>query len=387
VVGQARRALFRRRGGEPGHTSCGPRRRADQKAALTNATVYSPQPFHLYNRANRKIRTFPASSSSLLNLPTELQDEIISHLDIGTVFCLATCSQSLFYLCRTRILSLLKSQCGQLAGTSLICIGHYLELDDFPPGMTWQSAMEPKMAALRKQLDDDGEDGRGSLYDVADHFSVLAQPSGSFVTKSMSAAQLSAFRISITKLPRTNQKDLNLLLDFDHRRFYPNSPDWILRNLTTKEYVPRSVVAFHENDTGPFAARGVGLGDALLTRICWSSDPSCALRAAWSMDPAVVQRAWDMTRGAWAGHRFDITLLDAVEGKEEHGWTDVSQSVVEELSGVWEGDYGAGWRLRYTGEKSAADNEPFTPAVRFPFQQHLFFPYAGQAASYAIART
>jgi hypothetical protein len=46
-------------------------------------------------------------------------------------------------------------------------------------------------------------------------------------------------------------------------------------------------------------------------------------------------------RGIWAGHRFDITQIDALDG--ENGWKDVTESVYDELVGIWKSKYGANW--------------------------------------------
>jgi hypothetical protein len=292
---------------------------------------------------------FPESSSSLVNLPTELLEEIISRLDIGSLFCLATCSQFLFYLCRNRIVSILKSQCGHLAGTSLVCVGGYLDADDYPPGMDWQSKMEELQKEFR---DGPGTRHLGSekpepalLYDVAQDFARIEKPNGSLAYESMPSEQFNEFILCLDNLPHANQKDLDFLLNFDHRWFYINSPDWVLRNLTTKEFVRRSVVAHGSN--GPFTCGGVGLGEVLLSRICWSSDPSAAMSCE------------GIHRGIWAGHKFDITLMEAFEG--EVGWKDVSESMHDEITGIWQREYGDDWEkawcFRYGSKVGNLDDE------------------------------
>jgi hypothetical protein len=127
---------------------------------LLPVPLYRPSPtFH--HRTHSNLKTFPENTSQLVNLPTELLDEIISRLRIDSLFCLATCFQRLFYLCRNRIVSLMRSQYGRLAGTSLICVGDYLAAGDYPPGIDWQ----PKMDELQKryQEDSDCSDGHGTV--------------------------------------------------------------------------------------------------------------------------------------------------------------------------------------------------------------------------------
>jgi hypothetical protein len=261
-------------------------------------------------------------------------EEIISHLCIGSLFCLATCSQFLFYLCRNRIVSLLKSQCGGLAGTSLICVGDYLAPDDYPPGIPWRSKMEKVQKTYQDKPAPEGSATQKlalkTLYDIAGiDFSVIEKPNGPAAYSSLSSEQSKGFRDFLDKLPRPHQRDLEFLMHFDHEKFYPKGPEWVLRNLTTKEFVRCSVVAY--GSKGPFTGGGFGIGEVLLARICWSSDPHC-LRD-------------NIHRGIWAGHKFDIVVMDAIEG--EVGWEDVSQSAFEEIKGIWKWEYGEDWEKEW----------------------------------------
>jgi len=48
-------------------------------------------------------------------------------------------------------------------------------------------------------------------------------------------------------------------------------------------------------------------------------------------------------RGLWAGHRFDITIIDrhkqgSLEGTE---WKDISEKVVNEVEGIWRKEFTA----------------------------------------------
>ncbi|KAJ1648970.1 hypothetical protein IWQ61_009798 [Dispira simplex] len=88
--------------------------------------------------------------------------------------------------------------------------------------------------------------------------------------------------------------------------------DSVLRNLVTKEYVSKN--------SSPYT-----LGHLLLTRICWSSVAS--INMEWG--------PYDIHQGVWAGHRFDIVTEETFD---KEGWTDVTQTVVEELRSVFEAD-------------------------------------------------
>ncbi|KAA8899216.1 hypothetical protein FN846DRAFT_990621 [Sphaerosporella brunnea] len=242
--------------------------------------------------------SFHVSASPLLNLPTELLDEVIVYLPLPQLFVLALCSQRLYYTCRSRIMSVLRPRCGQLAGTSLICIGEYIDAGDYPPRIDWI----PKIEELEKQLastlgnesradSEDGDDfgytdplrtakANPNLFHLADAFYEMV-PQDSDVSRTLTKALVNSPFCSLFFEPH-KYLPFNLSLEFRGLRsfasgvLYPNSVEWILRNLTTKEYVRRSAVGPVVN--GPFSyGGGGGLGHVLVSRICWSSDSSTAM--------------------------------------------------------------------------------------------------------------
>ncbi|KAM0445324.1 hypothetical protein ACHAO4_009736 [Trichoderma viride] len=119
-----------------------------------------------------------------------------------------------------------------------------------------------------------------------------------------------------------------------YRDYFPRDQPWILRNLTTKQFVRAEAIALKlEFIKGPHII-GLGFGEVLLSRISWTS-------AALNMeDPANIRR------GIWAGHCFDITTLTRHERKTngDAEWTDVSDEVVTEIATIWESYFGADWR-------------------------------------------
>ncbi|KAJ1643939.1 hypothetical protein IWQ61_010474 [Dispira simplex] len=94
--------------------------------------------------------------------------------------------------------------------------------------------------------------------------------------------------------------------------YWLTDDDCVLCNLVTKEYVCKS--------SSPYT-----LGHLLLTRICWSSVASTAMGCG----------PYDLHQGVWAGHRFSIIEKDTFDND---GWTDVTQTVVEELRSVFKAD-------------------------------------------------
>ncbi|KII95831.1 hypothetical protein PLICRDRAFT_231146 [Plicaturopsis crispa FD-325 SS-3] len=112
---------------------------------------------------------------------------------------------------------------------------------------------------------------------------------------------------------------------------------WVLRNLTKRVYV--RVAAFKSEqdraDDGlpedevqlEFSDAGAHIGDVILSRICWSSDPSC------SMDKRDSER---LTRGVWAGDRLDVVTLAALDSEP---WKDITEEVREDLISLWDHEY------------------------------------------------
>ncbi|KZV79620.1 hypothetical protein EXIGLDRAFT_846375 [Exidia glandulosa HHB12029] len=109
--------------------------------------------------------------------------------------------------------------------------------------------------------------------------------------------------------------------------------DTVLRNLTTKEYVRGEAFAqsLADAEAEDWDIRW-DFGDLLAMRICWSYDPSASL-------------AYDrgITRGRWAGHRFDIVLKDALphdaDGNVLPEWTDVSDAILDDAWHLYEVDH------------------------------------------------
>jgi hypothetical protein len=93
--------------------------------------------------------------------------------------------------------------------------------------------------------------------------------------------------------------------------------------LTTKEFVRSEAIALK-----PGYIRGpkmlvLGFGEVVLSRICWSSEERPGVNA-------------DISRGVWAGHRFDITTLARHQAETIAAeWTDVSDEVAREIEDIW----------------------------------------------------
>jgi hypothetical protein len=158
---------------------------------------------------------------------------------------------------------------GSWAGDRIICVGDYVD-SYLPDGMLTE--------------DEINEAGEKNVYEVAREYTEVTS-------------------FDLPRLPDA----------FGHDRV------WVLRNLSKREFVRNNALGDKTtNILGP-AGGDPGLGDALLSRICWSSDPSGS-----------KDLCDDITYGVWAGDRFDIQPIDTVENEDD--WKDVSEEVAEDVA-------------------------------------------------------
>jgi hypothetical protein len=112
-------------------------------------------------------------------------------------------------------------------------------------------------------------------------------------------------------------------------RFFPRDQPWILRNLTTKEFVRSESIAVTPSFISGPQIKYIGFGEALVSRICWQSTP----------------QRYGIDRGIWAGHCFEITTLarHKRDTKQEE-WKDVSGEVANDIARMWESGRCPNWR-------------------------------------------
>ena len=123
------------------------------------------------------------------------------------------------------------------------------------------------------------------------------------------------------------------IVQANYAHVYPQYPDdrpdrllptgSILLNKTTMEYVRGDILPY-----------GISLGHVVLMRICWSSHPDVG-----------IQNGNYLSKGAWAGHRFEI-IQEGMQLDQETGWTDVGRGVLREITRLWETILGEDWRWR-----------------------------------------
>ena len=197
-----------------------------------------------------------------------------------------------------------KKRVAPWAGDRLICTGDYAEWNRLPPKMLTEDERKEIKALDDKSRYPGGYGGLGFMRDTK----------------------------AVLYTGALHDKYIKRFAPEDRKRFeelyvpqFPVREDWVLCNLTRGLYVRASAIATLSK--GPSAVsplmpkRQPDLGHALVTQICWSSDPSgCVIG----------------NQGRWAGNRFCITTLDRMpsppEGKE---WVDVSGKLVRCVENVW----------------------------------------------------
>ncbi|KAF9464920.1 hypothetical protein BDZ94DRAFT_1255563 [Collybia nuda] len=215
---------------------------------------------------------------------------------------------------------------GSWAGDRLICVGD--SGDDVPKGIfnddeTREFARMTQRETLG-DIDPDGEDDEYEQYDL--DYIDLYEVAGEYFEE-------------------------NRMIRFE-RDGFANDKVYILRNLTKREYVRHDAIMIYRDEfEGPYLINSVrgdrpGLGEVLLSRICWSSSTSASMMYDYE--------GIGITRGAWSGDRFDIQMIDIIE--DSANWKDVSKEVVEKLFEIWTAQWeGESWKTNGREEDSESE--------------------------------
>ncbi|KAF3764035.1 hypothetical protein M406DRAFT_260898 [Cryphonectria parasitica EP155] len=277
-------------------------------------------------------------------LPTEVHHLIFTHLaSVEDVVCLGLTSRYFWAVSQEYIHDYYASFLGQWAGENIVCVGEDVMPGDFPPGLfSAQEREELGSKTIDIPWDDDDPDeiAYPAVPFTLHHFT---SPSVSRIQKKVDLHSEST-RIYFDCRERNSHKDpafsssTRSALIIRKSDYLPQDEHWILRNLTTREFIRGDAVALKpEYIHGP-NMDVLGFGEIIMSHICWSTSSS-----------ANMSYKGGITRGAWAGHCFDITTLgrhnSETQGTQgEESWRDVSEEAMREVAGIWESEYGSGWR-------------------------------------------
>ncbi|KAI0098950.1 hypothetical protein F4776DRAFT_676583 [Hypoxylon sp. NC0597] len=295
---------------------------------------------------------------TIFSLPPELHHLIFSHTEnIDDVVCLAVTNRHFWEVGREHIDKYFASFFGQWAGKNIVCAGKNVQPGDYPPELF--SAQEIAHLGRKKfnvpvakvPITDNFFDITEGEDNSSDETPDLPFP---FTLHHFGLRSVSKWQPIWMDIERNARdiyrrcqhrnaiyclkKDQGLLLkrsaiEVKESSYFPENERWILRNLTTKEFVRSESIALNpEFIHGPrISVRG--FGEVVMSRIFWTTSPTVK-----------VGEAENIFRGVWAGHRFDITTASRHEEQtKRETWSDVGVEVAKEIESIWAWKFGPGW--------------------------------------------
>lgn len=261
------------------------------------------------------------SPKSLFNFPSEIHHQIFSFLDIvEDVLRFSLTNQYFWAVGLSHIEEHIVDSLAPWAGQRIICVSDKSDPRDFPPNILSATEAE-EVKELNKVNDLD-------TFSIWHNYKKVSGP-----TLSQRLQRWFLEYEASHHMGSATRAEIMMGLDPEILEFYPRHQRWILRNLTTREYVRGEVIALKgEFIHGP-QIEIFGFAAVLISRICWSTEPE------------KIGGGDNIIRGKWAGHRFDITPLAWL--KEEHdgeGWKDVSNDILREIDLILAGQVGDDWR-------------------------------------------
>ncbi|KAJ8127848.1 hypothetical protein O1611_g5789 [Lasiodiplodia mahajangana] len=300
-----------------------------------------------YNNEQKNEDPSPvATGSGLCSLPVELHHRIFFFIPfIDDVVSLGMTNQYFLSIALHYMEDYYVSSLGAWAGKNLVAVGEYVQPGDFPPGLFSAEELEAEFEAFR-QLQIDVPD-----YKEYDAEFVPEEPFTlwHFTCQKVSEPSGLEYPINRAMRLRTHCRHRGMRRDsawpsveehmyVDTQAYLPRDEQWILRNLTTKQIVRSEAIALSPDYIQGPHMEFLGFGEVLLSRIAWSTDPSVNMKDTTNI-----------SRGVWAGHRFDITTRSKHETETGgDGWIDVSDEVKTEIADIWENEFGADWRDQIT---------------------------------------
>jgi hypothetical protein len=256
----------------------------------------------------------PSPLSKLESLPSELLASIIDDavLEKRDLMALALASETLW----EHVLSHVEKECSlakpSMAGVELACTGTYLI--DLPESFAQGELARSSVEIWRGGYMCEARKVNWAAVEGYDAVEETPEEAWRFAWKAH--AELASFPARLAR---------KLGVEFLGRcsALRGSSPDalWVLRNLTTREYVrcrpgegPMEKRGFVDCEDGRVKVR---VDDVLLLRICWTKVGD------WD-----DQEGLGIYRGQWAGHCFDIVMWERLDGVE--GWRDCTGEVLDQ---------------------------------------------------------
>jgi hypothetical protein len=263
--------------------------------------------------------------SALESLPAELIAMILVEpsLKKRDIIALGLASTSLWL----HVLQHVERHCwltaAPLAGVEIACTGTYLR--DLPESLATGNLVKSSVRI--------GEDGSTCTEGKINWASLSTYDFVCENSKKTWSAAFKAHNSRTASIPATLARKMAVELSSRCSAHQTASPraTWVLRNLTTKEYICCR--------PGPASQRGRGyvdhpdvarlrVDDVLLLRICWIRSPT--------LSNGEDMWLW-LRHGSWAGHCFDIVPLEqGGVSAVGNGWKDSTDEIVKQARVVAE---------------------------------------------------
>lgn len=318
------------------------------------------------------------SSCPFGSLPTEIHLMIFSHLtSYSDVFCLSLTTLYLWRLGRRRLKQFFTSTLSRLANKAIICNGSHstTEYSDYPANLLTADEEAELEAGLALNEVEGSESGvPQSLYDLAEiryckiellsrqnfpsSTQLILDPHIQSSKEKTTDRKKTIFSLELAELesqgfPPYERSQVLSLAHPDYERFYPKEREWVLRNLTAREFVRADAIAIKKEHVQGPEIQGLGFGSIVIARICWSSSPRTGILHGYK---------GGVHRGVWAGHRFDITTVEKLEEDGKEQWKDVSEEVMKEVEVIWKCWFGEEWAKKVCEEIKS--QESFTDRMK-----------------------
>ena len=268
------------------------------------------------------------------DLPSEIHQLVFDYIEfIEDVVCLGLASRYFWTFARDYVHAYYMSFLGRWAGENIVCVGEDVKPCDYPRGLFSAEELDTFQQRKADLCVPDNDHLEYVLCDEPFSLRHFTSPSVSVVEEAPDLGAES-WRLYSHCRGRAKQEDSAFQTTYSELvvtmlTYTPRDQPWILRNLTTKQFVrPEAIALKPYYIRGPYI-RVLGFGEVVLPRICWSTSSSVG-----------INDTTNISRGVWAGHCFDITTLarhqDDTDGEE---WTDVSDEVAREIANIWETEY------------------------------------------------
>lgn len=270
--------------------------------------------------------------SGFFRLPREIYLFMLDLLEPGDALLFGLTCQYFWAMAKPRITRSFTEYLGRWAETPVVCIGSGTDPKTaYPSGLLEKEDIIEMEMGLQAEEFEEFEDlkllghfdwkkaGKPvDLYKLADaRYESIQELRDNFNCSLL----VTAFE-AVHKYPVP--KDMITVAAPSSSSFYPKNVEWILRNLTTREFVRPGPIALEPGLIhGPFIDP-VGFGEVILMRTCWSTSGSVS-----------IPNINNIHRGVWAGHMFDIVPLKTA--KLDDSWVDISDEVAEEITQIWGG--------------------------------------------------